>query len=242
VSTGKTRTGALQDDPLDLVEGDLVVCGSAHFSENPSPLLWFVNLCDLPTVQQAAVGAFSPDFNLEFAISDIDRAFCDAACEAVICWVRRLLAVIQRQVDLNDGRRPRARGRDLRALTGVVPSLVFPARRAADRTVKGRLCPPSGEMKTMGRAGRTGLPLAGRQQRHCRGLAGGTLDELYALAETNGREPCAASSEWPASQRKCSIRAILLPSTNAVPQAAPSSAQNRQAKERGEKGHSCEPT
>jgi hypothetical protein len=71
--------------------------------------------------------------------------------------------------------------------------------------------------------------------------AGGTLDELYALAETNGREPCAASSEWPASQRKCSIRAILPPSTNAVPQAAPSSAQNRQAKERGEKGHSCEP-
>jgi len=28
-----------------------------------------------------------PDFNLEFAISDIDRAFCDAACEAVICWL-----------------------------------------------------------------------------------------------------------------------------------------------------------
>jgi hypothetical protein len=44
------------------------------------------------------------------------------------------------------------------------------------------------------------------------------------------------------SQRKCSIRSILLPSTNAVPQAAPSSAQNRQAMERGEKGHSCEPT
>jgi hypothetical protein len=38
-------------------------------------------------VQQAAVGAFSPDFNLEFAISDIDRDFCDAACEAVICWL-----------------------------------------------------------------------------------------------------------------------------------------------------------
>src|ERR1700730_14756768 len=34
---------------------------------------------------------------------------------------------------------------------------------------------------------------------------------------------------------------ILLPSTNAVPQAAPSCAQNRQAKERGEKGHSYEP-
>ena len=73
-------------------------------------------------------------------------------------------------------------------------------------------------------------------------LPAAPLDELYALAETNGREPCAASSEWPASQRKCSIRAILLPSTNAVPQAAPSCAQNRQAKERGEKGHSCEPT
>src|SRR3984893_10530313 len=28
--------------------------------------------------------SFTPDFNLEFAISDIDRAFCDAACEAVI--------------------------------------------------------------------------------------------------------------------------------------------------------------
>src|ERR1700730_6022957 len=28
--------------------------------------------------------SFKPDFNLEFAISDIDRAFCDAACEAVI--------------------------------------------------------------------------------------------------------------------------------------------------------------
>jgi hypothetical protein len=138
---------------------------------------------------------------------------------------------------------PRACGRDLRALTGVVPSLVFPARRAADRTVKGRLCPPSGEMTTIGcgRAERV-YRGAGRQQRHCRGLAGGTLNELYALAETNGREPCAASSEWPASQRKCSIRAILLPSTNAVPQAAPSSAQNRQAKEGGEKGHSCEPT
>src|SRR5437016_3941159 len=81
-------------------------------------------------------------------------------------------------------------------------------------------------------AAATGLP------RPCRRH----LDELYALAETNGREPCAASSEWPASQRKCSIRAILLPSTNAVPKAAPSSAQNRQAKERGEKGHSCEPT
>ena len=26
-------------------------------------------------------------FNLEFAISDIDRALCDAACEAVICWL-----------------------------------------------------------------------------------------------------------------------------------------------------------
>jgi hypothetical protein len=51
-----------------------------------------------------------------------------------------------------------------------------------------------------------------------------------------------ATTTRPASQRKCSIRAILLPSTNAVPQAAPSSAQNRQAKERGEKGHSCEPT
>jgi hypothetical protein len=31
--------------------------------------------------------SFTPDFNLEFAISDIDRAFCDAACEAVICWL-----------------------------------------------------------------------------------------------------------------------------------------------------------
>jgi len=31
--------------------------------------------------------SFPPGFNLEFAISDIDRAFCDAACEAVICWL-----------------------------------------------------------------------------------------------------------------------------------------------------------
>ncbi len=35
----------------------------------------------------AAVLARTPDFNLEFAISDIDRAFCDAACEAVISWL-----------------------------------------------------------------------------------------------------------------------------------------------------------
>jgi hypothetical protein len=28
-----------------------------------------------------------PKTFLEFAISDIDRAFCDAACEAVICWL-----------------------------------------------------------------------------------------------------------------------------------------------------------
>src|ERR1700682_5132243 len=32
--------------------------------------------------------SFTPDFNLEFAISDIDRAFCDAACEAVICCLK----------------------------------------------------------------------------------------------------------------------------------------------------------
>jgi hypothetical protein len=30
----------------------------------------------------------APDFNREFAIFDIDRAFCDTACEQVICWLK----------------------------------------------------------------------------------------------------------------------------------------------------------
>jgi hypothetical protein len=62
-----------------------------------------------------------------------------------------------------------------------------------------------------------------------RGGSNGTAATLPAARSMSfmrsHREPCAASSEWPASQRKCSIRAILLPSTNAVPQAAPSCAQ-----------------
>jgi hypothetical protein len=46
-------------------------------------------------------------------------------------------------------------------LAGVVPSLVFLARRAAGQHVKGRLCPPSVAMKPVGWPGRRGLPLGG---------------------------------------------------------------------------------
>jgi len=43
--------------------------------------------------------SFTPGFNLEFAISDIDRAFCDAACEAVNCW----LEVFQKTSSIRNG-------------------------------------------------------------------------------------------------------------------------------------------
>lgn len=31
--------------------------------------------------------SFAPSFNLELVTFDIDRAFCDAACVAAICWL-----------------------------------------------------------------------------------------------------------------------------------------------------------
>ena len=57
---------------------------------------------------------------------------------------------------------PRARGRDSRALAGVVPSLVFPERRSAAQNVKGRRL-PSVEMKKVGRPGRKGSPVRGSE-------------------------------------------------------------------------------
>jgi hypothetical protein len=69
------------------------------------------------------------------------------------------------------------------------------------------------------------------------------------LSAIIGRQVSAIGSIIPANiseiankAAEAAIRSGLLPSTNAVPQAAPSSAQNRQAMERGEKDHSCEPT